>query len=378
MNKIIHVSNYGVEDLNGIGVMTKNISEINSYENIVLSYPKNYRKIEKVLPIHKFLVVCFMFECLIYIIGSRLRNNVIIHAHATNYAGIVAYLSSFIGCKTIFTFHNSFKISNRFNNFWIHHLDYLTCVSKSVYEDLLKHTPTLREVKIINNFTNKQSKKTKKKKQLIFIGHLNKYKGVFDIIEAHSQLNKKYKLHLVGDLIDGVNYKKLIHLSSHNIIIHNSLPNNEVFKLLEDSEILINNSMEEGYPLSVIEALNHNCKVVLSRVKGNDEIKGSNVYFFKRGDIKDMVRVINKAISKPLKKSNLMKDKQHIIYSYNYMYETLFKSKRSLKCILGLHSWSYKMMYEFNGERICKKCNLKEYGYTMDENSLTKYVKVSY
>lgn len=102
--------------------------------------------------------------------------------------------------------------------------------------------------------------------RFLFIGRLEKYKGIKTLIEAWAKLNNSYKaeLHIVG----GGSYenKILSLLSSHsNIVYHGLADEAKLQKIYGESDIFIYPTLRDIYPLVVLEALSSGLLVITSK-----------------------------------------------------------------------------------------------------------------
>lgn len=116
-----------------------------------------------------------------------------------------------------------------------------------------------------------QSKKIKSKKkfQILTVGSLVKAKGVDCIIKAFKNIKiKNVSLKIIGEgnerenlslLIDQLKLKKRVHLIGW-------VNNTEKFYL--ESDLFVHASHQEGFPNSIVEAINYNLPVIASDCKG--------------------------------------------------------------------------------------------------------------
>lgn len=104
---------------------------------------------------------------------------------------------------------------------------------------------------------------------LVYLGRIKESKGVFDLPEIVSKIKiyyPKIKLFIIGngafkDLEKLLNLIKTFDVSE-NIEILKNLTDHEVEEYLMKSKILVQPSYEEGFGLSILEALNFNMRVV--------------------------------------------------------------------------------------------------------------------
>lgn len=115
-------------------------------------------------------------------------------------------------------------------------------------------------------------------KYLLFVGHLQKVKGLSYLIESLKILkdsgNLNFKTLLVGEGVERKQIEKKIakfHLQKYVILIGNK-PHEEVFLWMSASDVLCLPSIQEGTPNVVLEALVCDLPIVASNVGGIPEV----------------------------------------------------------------------------------------------------------
>lgn len=162
-----------------------------------------------------------------------------------------------------------------------------------------------------NNYPNNQEKNN----DLVYLGRIKKSKGVFDLPEIIKNVVKEFpkiKLFIIGNG-EEVDLKKIkqqvkTYKLNKNIIILNNLKDEEVKNYLSSSKILLQPSYEEGFGLSVLEALVSNMKVVAYNLPVYQE-------HFSDFDI-DYVAIGDK-INFSLKIKEILNNKNKLIYQKN-------------------------------------------------------------
>jgi glycosyltransferase involved in cell wall biosynthesis len=110
----------------------------------------------------------------------------------------------------------------------------------------------------------------KKKGQIIYVGHVVREKGVFELVDACTQIpmveellligpfeqNTKKELLLLADRKDGGRWFKLL----------GALPKEKVLESMQDSLILTLPSYTEGFPNVIIESMAMGCSVIATDV----------------------------------------------------------------------------------------------------------------
>jgi glycosyltransferase involved in cell wall biosynthesis len=123
------------------------------------------------------------------------------------------------------------------------------------------------EHRISNFFTgNNERQKTR----LIFVGHIIKNKGVFELVEACSQIPFVNELLLIGpyNLILKQELVKRAYCRDKGewLKFIGPLSNEKVLELMNQSPILVLPSYTEGFPVVVIEAMAMGCAVIATAV----------------------------------------------------------------------------------------------------------------
>lgn len=179
--------------------------------------------------------------------------------------------------------------------------------------------------KIIDD-RNKRISENKKDNNKIVIGTLAwvnlKTKGQKDVIKAISLLKKRGKTNFEYQLVGGGSNDYLKGIAEKYDVIDQikflgQKPHDEVFGWLDNIDVYIQPSYQEGLCRAVVEAMSRGCMVVCSDVGGNSELASSN-YIFKKKDIKQIAKIlenINDQIAKESKRSFEVAKK----YEKNYL-----------------------------------------------------------
>lgn len=140
------------------------------------------------------------------------------------------------------------------------------------------------------------SKKQKDKIKITTIGAANvRYKGQQYVIKAISKLKKEgYKLEyqIIGS--GDSSYLKQVAIKNNvekEVKFIGSVPHDEIFEYLDDTDIYIQPSNLEGLCRALIEAMSRGCPCIASNVGGNPELINSK-YIFKKKNVKDLIEKI--------------------------------------------------------------------------------------
>lgn len=121
------------------------------------------------------------------------------------------------------------------------------------------------------------------------------YKGQEYVIRALSKLKaqgKKFEYHLIGLGSD----ERLRKISaeagvSNQVYFHGPLPHSKVLEFMDDLDIYVQPSKQEGLPRATIEAMSRGCLCLGSRVAGIPELLESD-YIFRKGDVKCIASIL--------------------------------------------------------------------------------------
>ena len=122
-----------------------------------------------------------------------------------------------------------------------------------------------------------------------------KYKGQEYVIRAISELKKK-NINFEYYLIGGGNNERLKKIAQKyeidkNVHFVGSVNHEEVFKLLQEVDIYIQPSLQEGLPRALIEAMSVACPAIGSDVGGIPELLDSK-FIFKKKNVKQIKNIL--------------------------------------------------------------------------------------
>lgn len=105
--------------------------------------------------------------------------------------------------------------------------------------------------------------------KLIFVGRLSSVKNIVPIIEATKKYSPDCRLEIIGagELMDD-----LKDISNYRITFMGSIVPEEVKSYMKKADILIMNSLHEGVPMTILEAMSMSLPVVTTDVGGIGEV----------------------------------------------------------------------------------------------------------
>lgn len=106
--------------------------------------------------------------------------------------------------------------------------------------------------------------------RVIYVGHIIKSKGVFELVKACSELETVKELICIGKVENQVKkeLEKIARIRENGKWLHftGELKKNEVLEFMAQSEVLALPSYTEGFPMVVLEAMAMGCAVVATDV----------------------------------------------------------------------------------------------------------------
>ena len=176
-----------------------------------------------------------------------------------------------------------------------------------------------------------KKKNLKKEINILTIARLSREKNIEDQIYALKKINnKRYKLNIVGDGLLKSKFENLIKKLNVNSKIFNYSDNMKK-KLLLKSDLYVCSSDFEGFPNTVVEAINYRLPVISTRSHGGiNEIllNGSGGEYYESrniDDLSDKIKKIVKFYKMSLKKNNIAKKNLYKFSEKNIRkYEKIF------------------------------------------------------
>jgi len=153
------------------------------------------------------------------------------------------------------------------------------------------------------------SYKTRKEEHsACFIGRLEKSKGVYDLIVAWDRIvyhpSRKYEdaiLHIIGKGVEEEKMKEAIDYMGlkDNVIFHGFVSEEEKYRILLDSNVFLFPSTQEGFGITLAEALSAGCDIVAFNLDHYEGIFGDHIKYVQQGSWQDMAAQIAKSFNSP-------------------------------------------------------------------------------
>ena len=208
--------------------------------------------------------------------------------------------------------------------------DYYFVNSQNTFNKIKKYIPK-KKIRLIYSpliidKKNKTKKIKKNKFKILYLGSLNKKKGVEILINSMNYVLKSYpmaKLYLFGELLDNFAFKK-------RVFYGGPITHNQAMKKILESELLVLPSFSESLPRVIIEAMYLNTKILVS--KGVPELERSlkNENLLKGFSKKEIsMKIINQLSLYKFKKYNYDFDLHNNKKIINSMYNCYIDLKKN-------------------------------------------------
>ena len=116
-------------------------------------------------------------------------------------------------------------------------------------------------------------------------------KGLHDLINAYNLCDLGLKLVIAGDSDHEDEYSKNLKLlakQNKNITLTGYITGKELDQLFSNALMYVIPSYHEGLPITLLEAMSYNIKLLASDIEANKEVGLNKRFYFKCGDVQDL------------------------------------------------------------------------------------------
>ena len=140
-------------------------------------------------------------------------------------------------------------------------------------------------------------KQSSKMLNLVFLGNYSHEKGFFDVIDGIKLFNKnnsiKVSLNCYGDFLYQKDSMEIQNITDENIQINNVIYGIEKYQMLQNADLLIAPSYNEGMPLVILESMYLGLPILTSKVGYIAEALGEDYPLFcQAGDLNSIINGI--------------------------------------------------------------------------------------
>lgn len=165
--------------------------------------------------------------------------------------------------------------------------------------------------------------------EVLFVGHILKTKGVFELVSACIELPSVKKLIMIGPFLPEIKNEliKLVDKYHKNNILEfkGELPREAVYDYYKKCSIFCLPSYSEGFPYVILEAMAFGCPIVATKVGAIEEmLQNESGILVSPRNIMELKKEIENLISDKNKR-NLLSEKAYKRVMSVYTNETIFK-----------------------------------------------------
>lgn len=294
MNRILHLINSSDVKRGGAQRILRNIIDVQGYEHSVFCIDQPDSADHYVGGKLWFLKFWFFL--------SKVNPKIVL-VHTRKFIPLAWLARFFFKINVVFVCHSQFPKYNGIVK--VFELDRYIAISNAVKDSLENFVPSGKISVIYNGVScrnsgvqlpTKSSVSSSNKIKIGFVGTLNLTKGLDVLVEAFKLLSARqsveFELFIVGDgeMRDDV----LRQIKTHNLSIHLLGYQKDPFLILDDVDVVIIPSRQEGFCLVLVESLISGKIVICSDIPPLREIAGqySSVVFFRSGDCLDLAEKI--------------------------------------------------------------------------------------
>ena len=111
--------------------------------------------------------------------------------------------------------------------------------------------------------------------QLLFLGSINREKGIIELLTAAKSISSEFHLNVCGSIIEESireEFENLLSQLGPRVTYHGYIGKDRKEELLKSTDILILPSYREGLPISILEAMATSCAIITTPVGAIPEI----------------------------------------------------------------------------------------------------------
>ncbi|MEM4260467.1 MAG: glycosyltransferase family 4 protein [Candidatus Woesearchaeota archaeon] len=170
-----------------------------------------------------------------------------------------------------------------FENYFIRNADKLVANSKTTKDDLLRLNLASSDIEVVypgldvDFYAIPRQKIFGQKAKLLYVGSIEKRKGIIYLIEALNSLrDSDFELHCIGNIKSPKYYSVLCDtINKYNlnnkIIFHGRIDTSELTNYFITSSIFVFPTLYEGYGMAVAEAMAYGLPVIASKIPAIEE-----------------------------------------------------------------------------------------------------------
>lgn len=159
-----------------------------------------------------------------------------------------------------------------------------------------------------------------KGRYILFLARIVPEKGLHYLLEAYRQLDTDVKLVIAGgDSHSGSYYPEMCELARQDsrVVMTDFVQGQTKAELFGNAALYVLPSDIEGMPISLLEAMSYGTPVLVSDIPENTQVLGEFGASFKAGDVQDLQRALQAALTDPPKAGAAQTDRIAREYSWD-------------------------------------------------------------
>lgn len=246
----------------------------------------------------------------------------IVHIHAVG-PSLMALFARMLGLKVVMTHHGPdydrakwgklakiiLKLGEKVG---VTYANRVIVISKHIQGIVQQKYPSQKNVSLIYNGVNLtcppnrtnylSELKLEPQQYILAVGRFVKEKGFDLLLEAWDSLtDKNIQLVLAGDAdhTDGYSQQLKAEAKAKGVVLTGFIQKEQLAELYQSSRLFVLPSYHEGLPISLLEAMNCHCDVLVSDIPANLEVGLSESCYFECGNSQSLVNQLVEKLQRP-------------------------------------------------------------------------------
>ena len=179
----------------------------------------------------------------------------------------------------------------------------VVAVSATTLHDIRRNRLTRKPIAVVHNAPERRTTSNPTRvieKTLVYMGTFMPYKNVETLIRGVGLLGD-YRLELLSRIAPGrrAELEALADECNANVVFHNGVTDERYLELLDTTTALVSASLDEGFGIPVVEALEHGVPVAVSDIEIFREVAGEVGVFFDSENPQEFANSIRQLETKP-------------------------------------------------------------------------------
>lgn len=144
---------------------------------------------------------------------------------------------------------------------------------------------------------------TARQKEVLTVGRVTSQKNIANLIVGFRRFNEgktqPWRLSIVGGLDDVEYVRSLDGLTDDSISFTGRLPRSDIGARYWQAGIFVNASLHEGHSNAILEAISHDCPIIVSDIPENRDLPLKPAQFFDPAEVSSIAEALERAAESP-------------------------------------------------------------------------------